>query len=104
MPDRVDLGVVLTKLEGIERLFEERFENIKERFDNVGSRFNDLTADIQRVEKNISDHEQHDEQMFVTKDEHTPIKNVVYGMVSIILLLVLSSIVYLVISGRGVKP
>lgn len=72
----------------------------KEFFSIVSSQIGDIKStlgDIKYIRRDLDDIKERLDTKFVTKDEFRPVKNIVYGMVTIILTAVIGAIVALVI-------
>ena len=83
---------------------ERKIENIQENCFHYTAKFDKRTALMQKDIKNISDKQDivlkkfiEFEKKFVTKTEFWPVKTIVYGLVSTILLSVLVGLIALVV-------
>ena len=88
------------KLTNGERLMRIETE-VKTRFESIDKNLDEM-KDL--MEKHMDFHTQRDEQMkkdYVNKNEFAPVKNVVYGLVGIILISVIGAVLALIINNGG---
>jgi hypothetical protein len=80
----------------------DEYDDINETLYDEGTLIALLRKDIKYIRKNVCDIKAALEKNYVTKVEFTPVKRIVYGLVSLVMTTVIASLLFLSMGGMAV--